>query len=275
MKYYISPAIGFLIASFLFISCNSNEKKSELQTLKLKEENITYQRDSITMDGFVVYDENKKGPRPAIIIVPEWWGLNDYIKMRARKLAELGYFAMAIDMYGNGKTADNPTDASNLASPFYQVPQMAKSRFDAALEKMKTYSQVDQNNIAAIGYCFGGTMVLNMAKLGDDLKGVVSFHGVISNYPGANKDLLKAKILVCHGGDDQFTPQKDIDEFKKQMDSINADYTFKIYPGATHSFTNPNSTAMGEKFKIPIAYNKAADTTSWNDMKDFFNRIFK
>jgi dienelactone hydrolase len=152
---------------------------------------------------------------------------------------------------------------------------MAKSRFDAALEKLKTYSQVDQNNIAAIGYCFGGSMVLNMAKLGDDLKGVVSFHGVLGVNPPPNKNLLKAKILVCHGGADQFTPQKDIEEFKKQLDSIKADYTFKVYPGATHAFTNPAATDLGKKFNLPIAYNAAADSASWNDMKDFFSKIFK
>jgi len=267
----------FLAVIIFFASCNNNKKteSTESKTPSLKEENITYNADSVTMNGFLVYDENKKGARPAVLVVHEWWGLNDYDKMRARELAKLGYVAMAIDMYGNGKTADNPTDAGNLATPFYQNPQMAKSRFDAAFSKLKTYSQVDQNNIAAIGYCFGGSMVVNMAKLGDDLKGVVSFHGVLGPNPPADKNLLKSKILVCHGGDDQFTPQTDIDAFKKQLDSIQADYTFKVYPGATHAFTNPAATEVGKKFNLPIAYNAAADTASWNDMKDFFGRIFK
>jgi dienelactone hydrolase len=177
-------------------------------------------------------------------------------------------------MYGDGKTADNPDDAGKLAMPFYQNPAMAKARFDAALAKIKTYPQAG-DKVAAIGYCFGGSMVLNMAKLGDDLAGVVSFHGVLGPNPPADKNLLKAKILVCHGGADQFTPQKDLDAFKHQLDSIHADYTFKVYPGATHAFTNPNATAMGEKFKMPIAYNAAADSASWKDMKDFFGTIFK
>lgn len=278
MKYADLFRLNLAAVVIFFAGCNSNEKNPESTSANqpaLKEENVSYKADSVTMNGFVVYDENVKGARPAVLVVHEWWGLNDYDKMRARELAKLGYTAMAVDMYGNGKTADNPTDAENLAKPFYSNLQMAKSRFDAALAKLKTFEQVDQNNIAAIGYCFGGSMVLNMAKLGDDLKGVVSFHGVLGGNPPADKNLLKAKILVCHGGDDQFTPQKDLDEFKKQLDSIKADYTFKVYPGATHAFTNPNATEMGKKFNLPIAYNAAADSASWKDMKDFFGRVFR
>ena len=128
--------------------------------------------------------------------------------------------------------------------------------------------------MAAIGYCFGGGVLLNTVRLGDELKGVVSFHGSLVGTP-ANKDLLKSRILVCHGGADPFVPQKEVDQFKKQMDSINAPYTFKVYEGATHAFTNPDATRLGEKFKLPIAYNAAADTASWKDMKEFFGTLFK
>jgi dienelactone hydrolase len=240
----------------------------------VSEENVTYTGDNTTMNGYVAYDANREGKRPAVLVVPEWWGLNDYPKMRARQLAELGYIAMAIDMYGEGKTADNPKDAEKSAVPFYQNVQMAKARFDAAMSKLKTYPQADTNNIAAIGYCFGGAMVLNMARMGDNLRGVVSFHGNLVGTP-ADKNLLKAKILVCHGADDQFVQQPEVDKFKKQMDSVGADYEVKIYPNATHSFTNPASTENGEKFKLPIKYNATADSASWNDMKTFFARIFK
>ncbi len=241
---------------------------------KLKEENINYMIDSLKMDGYIVYDENIEGKRPAVLVVHEWWGLNDYAKMRARELAKLGYIAMAIDMYGNGRRADNPTDAQNLAMPFYQNPQLAKTNFEAALNKFKTYNQVDANNVAGIGYCFGGGVLLNLARMGEDLKGVVSFHGSLVGTP-ADKNLLKADVLVCHGAADPFVPQTEVDLFKKQMDSIGAKYTFKAYEGATHAFTNPNATAMGEKFSLPIKYNVVADTASWNEMKDFFIRIFK
>ena len=269
-----------LAVSISLISCNSTDKKPEakMKEPKLKEENITYStsdiKDSLILDGYVVYDENIEGNRPAIIVVHEWWGLNDYAKKRARDLAKLGYIAIALDMYGNGKRGDNPDAAGKLATPFYTNPQMAKQRFDAALVKLKTYSQADPEKVAAIGYCFGGAQVLNMAKLGDDLKGVVSFHGNLNVVP-PNKDLLKAQILVCHGADDPFVPQAEVDQFKKQMDSIGAKYTFKSYEGAVHAFTNPDATAMGEKFKIPIKYNAAADSASWKDMRDFFDTIFK
>ncbi|HNJ29754.1 MAG TPA: dienelactone hydrolase family protein, partial [Ferruginibacter sp.] len=159
----------FLMAANMMIACNNSgeESKKEEQTMtapKLKEENIRYKIDSLTMDGYVVYDENITGKRPAVLVVHEWWGLNDYAKSRAKQLAELGYIAMAIDMYGNGKRADNPTDAGALSGPFYTDPVMAKKHFDAAVAKLKEYAQVDTANMAGIGYCFGGGMLLNFAR---------------------------------------------------------------------------------------------------------------
>jgi dienelactone hydrolase len=181
---------------------------------------------------------------------------------------------MAVDMYGNGRMGNDTGEAKKLAMPFYLNPQMTKKHFDAALEKLKAYPQVDAERIAAIGYCFGGSVVLDMAKMGTDMKGVVSFHGGLAGM-APDKNLLKAGILVCHGDSDSFVQPAEVALFKKQMDSIGADYTFKSYPDATHSFTNPQATEWGQKFKIPIAYNAAADTASWKDMKDFFGRIFK
>ena len=276
MKLQRTLSIAALATVMLFTSCKDSDKKkeAEMNEPKLKEENISYNADSITMNGYVVYDENKEGPRPAVLVVHEWWGLNDYAKMRARELAKLGYIAMAVDMYGSGKQADNPDSALTLAMPFYTNPQMAKTRFDAAFAKLKTYPQADAAKVGAIGYCFGGAQVLNMAKLGDDLKGVVSFHGNLNVVP-ANKDLLKAEILVCHGAADPMVLTAEVDLFKKQMDSIGAKYAVKSYEGALHAFTNPNATALGEKFKLGIKYDAAADTASWKDMKTFFDRIFK
>lgn len=275
----IFPA-AMLICIMLIASCKLSDKKKEpdMKEPKLKEENVTYSagdsKDSLILDGFIVYDENIEGKRPAVLVIHEWWGLNDYTKMRARELAKLGYIAMAIDMYGNGKRADNPDAAGKLAGPFYQNPQLAKPLFDAALAKLKTYSQTDPAKVAAIGYCFGGAQVLNLARFGEDLKGVVSFHGNLT-VTTPDKNLLKADVLVCHGAADPFVPQTEVDKFKKQMDSIGAKYTFKAYEGATHAFTNPNATAMGEKFNLPIKYNPAADSASWKDMKDFFKKIFQ
>ena len=210
-------------------------------------------------------------------------GVNRLSKIQGRELAKLGYVAMAVDIYGNGKIADNPDSAGKFALPFYKDPLKAKARLDAAIAKIKTYSQVDTANIAAIGYCFGGSLLLNSVRLGDDLKGVVSFHGSpIGSFHGSpsggaplKKELLKSKILVCHGGADLFVPQKDVDQFKRQMDSIGAAYTFKVYQGAAHAFTNPKATEIGKKFNLPIAYNGAADTASWKDMLIFFSGLFK
>jgi dienelactone hydrolase len=279
------PGITFIacatVVGFLISSCGNQpaaeEKKAtaaDTSAPKIKEEAVSYIGGDSTMNSFISYDQSTDKKRPAVLIIPEWWGLNDYVKGRARQLAALGYIAMAVDLYGYGKTADTPDSAMKLAGPFYKDPHIAKTRFDAALEKIKTYPQTDTKNIAAIGYCFGGAMVLNLARQGEDLKGVVSFHGNLVGVP-ADKNLLKAKILVCHGAADQFVKPTEVAMFKKQMDSIGANYTLKIYPGATHAFTNPNASAVGEKFKMPIAYNAAADSASWNEMKTFFETIFK
>ena len=275
MKTVIKTALGIkllLICIVLFTAASGMRSKG--LTASIKEETVSYTADGVTMKGFVAYDENIKGKRPAVVIVHEWWGLNDYIRMRARKLAELGYIAFAADLYGDGKVAANPTDAQNFTAPFYKNPGLAKTRLEAAIKKMKEYPQTDQANIAAIGYCFGGFVVLNSAKLGTDIKGVVSFHGGLGGAP-VDKSLLKARVLVCHGASDKFVSQHDVDLFKHQLDSIGADYTFKIYANATHAFTNPDATKIGKEFNMPIEYNADADRDSWNDMKTFFSRIFK
>ena len=284
----------WLLPAFLFfglsvLSCKNDETKTtdtetdststDMNTqMQLKEENIIYTStaggDTVKMQGYVVYDSARAGKRPAVLVVHEWWGLNDYSKMRARELAGLGYIAMAVDIYGEGKQADNPTDAQNLATPFYKDPQLAKSRFDAAVERLKQYEQTDVSRMAGIGYCFGGGLLLNVARLGEDLNGVVSFHGSLLGTP-AKKDLLKSAILVCHGEADNFVPDEEVAQFKKQMDSIGADYTFKSYPNAVHAFTNPNATEMGQKFNMNIRYDSAADKASWEDMKAFFSKIFQ
>ncbi len=269
---HIFKLIPFIIAISLFISsCNTQPKQAEI---KIKSENISYVADSTTLNGYVAFDENKEGIRPAVLVVPEWWGLNDYAKMRATELAKLGYIAMAVDVYGNGKTADNPDSAGSFATPFYQNPSKAKERIEAAINKIKTFAQTDSANIATVGYCFGGGMLLNITRLGTPFKGIVSFHGSLLGTP-FNKELLTSKILVCHGGADPFVPATEVATFKQKMDSIGATYTFKEYAGATHAFSNPNATVMGEKFKMPISYNATADSAAWSDMKIFFTDLFK
>jgi len=264
---YIIPFVIIIIMVTISLSFGEKAPSS-----KIKEDKVTYSVGSSVFKGVVVYDENLKGKRPAVLVVHEWWGLTDYPIMRARKLAELGYIAMAVDMFGNGTIAANPKEAQELTTPFYKDPQLSKTRLEAALAKLKTFKQTDINNVFAIGYCFGGSVVLNSAKLGADLKGVVSFHGGLAGVP-ANKDLLKAKILICHGAADKFVSENDVNAFKHQMDSIGANYKFITYANATHAFTNPGATAIGKKFDMPIEYNEKADVDSWNDMKMFFNKV--
>ena len=271
----------FVVPIFIFSSCNnSNSMKQDSTSAstgsaaapKIHEENSSFTIDGKTYLCTIAYDENIKGTRPGILVIPEWWGFNDYVKSRARQLAELGYIAMATDMYGDGQLGNDPKEAQSLATPFYKDPALTKKHIDAAIEKIKTYPQTDTNKIGAIGYCFGGFVVLNAAKLGADLKGVVTFHGGLQGVK-PDKNLVKAEILVCHGGADEFE-NPNVAQFKKEMDSAGVNYTFKVYPDATHAFSNPNATAVGEKFDMPIKYNAAADTASWNDMKAFFKKVF-
>ncbi len=279
----------FLTAATLLISiisCNSSETNADkimqandsvtvAKTMAIKFENVDYTDNGVTLKGFVAYPEDSTTTKPAVLIVPEWWGISDYTRGRAKQLAELGYVALAVDFYGNGKTADNPTDAQNLATPFYAPNNtIGQKRFEAALAKIKTIKGVDTTKIAAIGYCFGGAMVINMARLGEPLKGVVSFHGnLLANK--LDKSKLKADMLICSGDADPFVPALEVTTFKKQMDSVGASYKFIGYPNATHAFTNPAATAIGAKFKIPISYNAAADTASFKEMIKFFDKIFK
>lgn len=243
------------------------------KAFSVKEENADITADTATMKCFVAYNEHA-GKKPIVLIVPEWWGLNEFTRNKARQLAQEGYFALVVDMYGSGRTADNPDAAMGYAGGFYKNPQMATRRINAALEKAKTYPQADTSKTAAIGFCFGGSMVLNAAKLGAPLDGVVSFHGGLQGVE-PDKNMVKSKILVLNGEADPFVPATDIANFKKQMDSAGVPYTFKDYPGALHAFTNPEADENAKKFKLAVGYNESADKSSWNDMKEFFADLWK
>ncbi len=235
---------------------------------------VEYTAQGVVMKGYLAFDNSIEGKRPGILVVHEWWGLNDYARRRARMLAGLGYTALALDMYGEGKTAAHPDDAGKFSSELMKNFDVAKARFTAAEDFLKKQPTVDSNEIAAIGYCFGGGVVLNMARQGADLKGVVSFHGILTAVKPAEPGAIKAKILVLHGGDDKFTTPEQIEAFKTEMTKAGADYKFITYPGAMHGFTNPEATALGKKFNIPIAYNAKADKESWEEMKKFLAAIF-
>jgi dienelactone hydrolase len=268
--YLLIPKLLFILAMISFPPTGSDKNP----VTSIHEETVAYTAGGVTSKGYLAYDPGANGKRPAVIIVHEWWGLTDYPKMRARMLAEAGYVAFAADLFGNGKTAANPNQAMELTRPFYQDPSMARERLEAAIQTVKKYPQVDTTRIAAIGYCFGGSVVLNSALLGLEVKGVVSIHGGLKT-PPVNKDLLHAAVLVCRGGSDRSVTDHDAEMLQRQLDSIHADQTFKVYPGATHAFSNPDATRLGKEFNMPITYNESADKQSWTDMMVFFDRILK
>jgi len=236
---------------------------------------VEYKAGGVTMKGYLAYDANIKGKRPGVLVVHEWWGQNEYVRKRARMLAELGYTALALDMYGEGKQAMHPDDAGKFSSETMKNFDTAKIRFEAAEVFLKKHFTVDRKQIAAIGYCFGGGVVLNMARQGADLKAVASFHGSLAAVKPAQAGKVKAKIRVYNGEDDKFTSQQAIDAFMQEMRDAKVDFQFINYPGTIHSFTNPEADELGKKFNLPMAYNAEADKRSWEDMTNFFAEVFK
>lgn len=235
---------------------------------------VTYKANGLTMKGYLASDSAVKGKRPGVLVVHEWWGHDDYARTRARKLAELGYTALAVDMYGAGKQAHDPDHAKAMSNAVRQDPAGAKQRFEAALAFLKKQASVDGNNVAAIGYCFGGSVVLNMARAGVDLKGVASFHGNLSTETPAQKDQIKAKVLVLTGAEDPMAPSEQVAKFEQEMKDAGVDYRVVTYPGAKHAFTNPAADKYGKQFNMPLAYNAEADKASWDELKQFLQDIF-
>ena len=244
-----------------------------VQAVILTEE-MSYSDGDISMIGYLAYDTDIKGERPGIIVVHEWWGHNDYAKRRARMLASLGYTALALDMYGDGLNASHPKDAGKFSGAVKANMAVAEKRFMAAYKLLQSKKNVAKDKIAAIGYCFGGGIVLEMARRGVDLDGVVSFHGSLGTKTPAKKGNVKAKVLVLNGKADPFVKAESIAAFKKEMNAAKVDYKFVNYPGAKHAFTNPGADKFGTKFKIPLAYNAEADKKSWGEMKQFLHAVF-
>ena len=240
----------------------------------IKGVNVAYQADGTNLKGYLAWDSGVKGKRPGVLVVHEWWGLNEYARSRARMLAELGYTALAVDMYGEGKTASHPQDAGAFAGEVMRNFPAAKARFEAALAVLKKHPTVDKRRLAAIGYCFGGGIVLNMARQGVELDGVASFHGSLGAVEPAKAGGVRARIFVAHGGADSFVPDDQVEAFKKEMSEAGADLKFIVYPGATHSWTNPDADRYAKEFKMPVAYNPEQDRKSWEDLKSWLGEIF-
>src|SRR3954464_3994959 len=242
----------------------------------IKEEPVTYKDGETTMKGFVVYDDAKKGKRPGLILVHEWWGITKHMHNEARRFAQNGYTVLIADMYGDAKTADNPKDAGALSGSVMKNPQAMQSRFNAAKEQLAKHASVDPKRIGAVGYCFGGAVVLNMARTGADLAGVAGFHASLGlNTPAPAPGAVKAKVLVLNGADDPFVKKEQYAAFKKDMDAAKADYRIVEYPGAVHAFTNPEATELGKKFNLPLRYDAKVDQEGEAEAAKFFGANLK
>ncbi len=275
-------AYFLLIALVFTVSCKQETKTeskpktdntSEIAAVKVKGTEVAYATDSTKLKGYIAYDENKKGKRPGILIVHEWWGHNDYVRQRADMLASLGYTAIAVDMYGEGKQAGHPDDAGKFAGQVMSNLPEATARFNAAVSLLKGHASVDPEKMAAIGYCFGGSVALTMANSGADLDAVAAFHSGVA-LPVMPNEKLKARVLVCNGADDPFINPESVTAFKTALDSLGTKYEYVAYPGVKHSFTSKEADANGEKFKLPLAYDAEADQKSWASLQEMLKEVF-
>ena len=231
-------------------------------------EPIAYAQGETQLQGYIVYDDAAPAKRPGILVVHEWWGLNDYAKKRARQLAANGYVAFAVDMYGEGKVTEHPQEAAEWAGAVNDA--VREDRFQAALDLLKNHERVNAEKIGAIGYCFGGGAVLRLAAAGFDLDGVVSFHGSLPT-SAVEPGTIKASMLVCHGSADPFTPADQVLKFEEVMNAAGADWQLIAYANAKHSFTVESA---GERGIPALEYNAAADRRSWAAMLAFFEEVF-
>ena len=242
---------------------------------KLVTQPVAYEQAGVKLEGYLAYEDNRvaAGKVPGVLIVPEWWGLNDYVKGRAEQVAKLGYVALVADMYGGGISTTDAKKAGELAGQFYGKPLMAE-RAQAGLDQLLKNEHVDPARVAAIGYCFGGSTVQALAYSGAPLAGIVSFHGGLIPVPADAAVKTKAKILICHGAIDPFVSKESLDAFTKSMNDGKFDYQFISYAGAKHAFTNPDSDKLAAAGLSVVAYNPAADRRSWEHKKVFFHELF-
>ncbi|UVK84321.1 dienelactone hydrolase family protein [Pseudomonas sichuanensis] len=256
----------------LALLCSTALAQAAVQTREIRYQDA----DGTPLIGYYAYDDAVEGKRPGIVVVHEWWGLNDYAKRRARDFAALGYNALAIDMYGDGKHTEHPQDAETFMKAAMKDPQAAAKRFDAGLELLKLQPNTRQHQLAAVGYCFGGKVVLDAARRGEKLDAVVSFHGALVTQTPAKPGVIRAKILVEHGEADSMVTPEQVAAFKAEMDAAKADYKFVGIPGAKHGFTNSDADRLshGEHGGPDIGYDKAADESSWKDMQVFLKSAF-
>lgn len=235
---------------------------------------IHYSDGKTEFHGYLAWDDSSKGARPGVLVVHEWWGHNAYARQRADMLAQLGYVALAVDMYGKGEHTGDPAHAKHMMQAATADPAVTLQRFVAALDTLKAQPQTDKERVAAIGYCFGGAVVLNMARAGIDLDGVVSFHGSLTTATPASAGKTTARVLVYNGADDSYVTPEQVGAFNQEMAAAKVDYRFINLPGAKHGFSNPDATGMGSQLQMDIAYDATADQSSWAGTRQFLGEVF-
>lgn len=256
-----------LIWSFFFLYLLlSGKAQAAIHT-----EIVEYKQGETVLEGYLAYDDAVEGKRPGVLIVHEWTGLGSYAKKRAEQIAGLGYAAFAADIYGKGIRPENPKDAGTQAGIYKKDRALMRERVLAGLEVLKNQAQADASKTAAIGYCFGGTAVLELARSGADVQGVVSFHGGLDTPRPEDAEKIKGKVLVLHGADDPHAPAEQVQAFEKEMRDAGVDWQAVLYGGAVHAFTNPDA---GNDASKGAAYNEKADRRSWEAMKTFLTEIF-
>jgi dienelactone hydrolase len=259
---------SFLQWMFALIISISTVAFAEVQT-----QEINYSHDGTKLKGYLAFDDSIKEKRPGILVVHEWWGHNEHAQDRARKLAEIGYTALALDMYGDGKLADHPKKAGEFMNAAFKDWETSQARFNKAKEVLQNHKTVDAKRIGAIGFCFGGAVSIRMARGGADLDGIVAFHSSLPLEPAITN--MQASVLVINGSQDPFLKPETVGSFSSQMMAGNVDFTYLNLSGVKHSFTNKQADEFRGKFNIgALEYNKRADERSWAAMRDFFQRIF-
>ena len=236
---------------------------------------IEYSYGGTKLKGYLAYDDTLQKKRPGILVVHEWWGHNDHARSRARMLAEAGYTALAVDMYGNGKTADHPKKAEELMNAAFHDWETSQARFNKAKDVLQAHKTVDPTRIGAIGFCFGGAVSLRIAREGADLDGIVAFHSSLPLEPPITKGKMTASVLIVNGAEDSFLNPETVSSFVKEMVAGNVNFSYLNLAGVKHSFTNKQADEFNKAFNIPnLKYNKQADEQSWLAMQQFFKRIF-
>lgn len=234
-------------------------------------EAVEYSDGGVELTGYLYYDDAIAGKRPGVMVVHEWWGLNEYVKQRAEMLAGLGYVAFAADMYGDGKVTRHGKDARAWSSQITANTEAWQKRARLGLEVLKRHAKTDAAKTAAIGYCFGGSTVMQLAYSGAAVGGVVSFHGSLPPASAEQAEAIRAKVMVAHGYADSFIPKERVAKFQQALEDGGVDWQFHAYSGARHGFTNPGAGAYGND---GLAYHPAADRRSWRQMRDFLAEVF-